>query len=274
MRVPVPRRWTLFGGAAIVSGVGLAFGIQASGGPTDLTPWVVALAGLADGFNPCSFAGLLVFASVTTAAFDRQVLDCHASEASEGEPQGRPRIIRNGTVYIAGLFATYMALGLGLLSAMNLLTEGHWVGKAAALMSMVMGAWVLRDALFPASRWKLEMPRLFRPGVHKALRATFLPAVFVTGVLVGLCTVPCTGGIYLGILALLSAQGSATGGVSLLILYNVMFVLPLVAVLALVTSRFTYRGVARWHLRTKGLVKTVLGLIMLALGLGTLLILT
>ncbi len=99
-------------------------------------------------------------------------------------------------------------------------------------------------------------------------------AVFVTGVLVGLCTVPCTGGIYLGILALLSAQGSATGGVSLLILYNVMFVLPLVAVLTLVTSRFTYRGVARWHLRTKGLVKVLLGLVMLALGLGTLIILT
>ncbi len=272
MRLPGTR--IFLGGIAVFSGGGLAFGLLASGGPADLTPWVVALAGLADGFNPCSFAGLLVFASVTTAAFDRQVLACHATEPREEEPQGRPRIIRNGTVYIAGLFATYMALGLGLLSAMNLLTEGHWVGKAAALMSMAMGAWVLRDALFPDSRWKLEMPKMFRPGVHKALRATFLPAVFVTGVLVGLCTVPCTGGIYLGVLALLSVQGSASGGLGLLILYNVMFVLPLVAVLTLVTSRFTYRGVARWHLRTKGLVKVILGLVMLALGLGTLIILT
>ena len=274
MRLPATRTWTLFGGAAILSGVGLAFSLRTSGGPADLTPWVVAFAGLADGFNPCSFAGLLVFASVTTAAFDRQVLACHPSASPEPAPQGRPRIIRNGTVYIAGLFATYMALGLGLLSAMNLITEGHWAGKAAALMSMVMGAWVLRDALFPESRWKLEMPRLFRPGVHKALQATFLPAVFVTGVLVGLCTVPCTGGIYLGVLALLSAQGSAAGGLGLLVLYNVMFVLPLVAVLLLVTSRRTYRGVARWHLRTKNLVKTVLGAIMLILGLATLLVLT
>jgi cytochrome c biogenesis protein CcdA len=118
------------------------------------------------------------------------------------------------------------------------------------------------------------MPRSFRPGVQKALRATFFPAVFVTGVLVGLCTVPCTGGIYLGVLALLSAQGSAANGLGLLILYNVMFVLPLVAILALVTSRATYRGVARWHLRTKSLVKVVLGVVMLVLGLATLLVLT
>ncbi|HII40570.1 MAG TPA: hypothetical protein HA326_05060 [Thermoplasmata archaeon] len=239
-----------------------------------VTPWIVALAGLADGFNPCSFAGLLVFASVTTAAFERDVLDCHSANMTEAAPQKRRRIVRNGAVYIAGLFATYMALGLGLLSAMNLLTEGHWIGKAAALMSIGMGLWILRDGLFPESRWKLEMPRFTRPRVHKAFQATFVPAVFTAGVLVGLCTVPCTGGIYLGVLALLSAQGAAGTGFGLLVLYNVMFIVPLVAVLVLVTSRPTYRAVARWHLRTKNLVKLALGGVMLALGLFTLLILT
>lgn len=274
MRLPSPRTGTVFGAAAGVAVLGAAVTLRTSGAPSDLTPWIVALAGLADGFNPCSFAGLLVFASVTTAAFDRQVLACHPTASSQAEPQGRPRIIRNGAVYIAGLFVTYMALGLGLLSAMNLITEGHWAGKAAAFISIVMGAWVLRDALFPESRWKLEMPRFLRPGVHKAVQATFLPAVFVAGVLVGLCTVPCTGGIYLGVLALLSAQGGAAAGLWLLLLYNVMFVLPLVAVLALVTNRATYRGVARWHLRTKNLVKLILGGVMLVLGLVTLLVLT
>jgi len=264
----------MFGAATGLALLGAAATVRSSSAPMDLTPWVVAFAGLADGFNPCSFAGLLVFASVTTAAFDRQVLACHTSPGEEAVPAGRPQIIRNGTVYIAGLFVTYMALGLGLLSAMNALTEGHWAGRAAALMSIVMGAWVLRDAVFPESRWKLEMPRFLRPGVHKALQATFLPAVFVAGVLVGLCTVPCTGGIYLGVLALLSAQGSAATGMVLLLLYNVMFILPLVAVLALITRRTTYRGVARWHLRTKNLVKLVLGGVMMVLGLVTMLVLT
>lgn len=274
MRLPSLRTGTVFLALTGIATLGAVGVLRSSGTSADLTPWIVAFAGLADGFNPCSFAGLLVFASVTTAAFDRQVLACHTADSPQAEPQGRPRLIRNGAVYIAGLFATYMALGLGLLSAMNLITEGHWAGKAAALMSIVMGAWVLRDALFPGSRWKLEMPKFFRPGVHKAVQATFLPAVFAAGVLVGLCTVPCTGGIYLGVLALLSAQGSAGAGLGLLLLYNVMFVLPLVAVLVLVTSRITYRGVALWHLRTKNLVKLILGGVMMALGLITMLVLT
>ena len=259
--------------AAIFGTVAGVAALTASAG-ADPTPWIVALAGLADGFNPCSFAGLLVFASVTTAAFERDVLDCHTTGVREVAPQKRRRIVRNGTVYIAGLFATYMALGLGLLSAMNLITEGHWAGKAAALMSIAMGIWILRDGLFPESRWKLEMPRFTRPGVHTALQATFVPGVFVAGVLVGLCTVPCTGGIYLSVLALLSAQTTAGSGFGLLVLYNVMFVLPLAAVLVLVTSRPTYRAVARWHLRTKNVVKVALGGVMLALGLFTLLMLT
>lgn len=259
--------------AAIFGSVAAMAGLSVSVGAVP-TPWIVAFAGLADGFNPCSFAGLLVFASVTTAAFERDVLACHASEVREAAPQKRRKIVLNGSVYIAGLFATYMALGLGLLSAMNLLTEGHWVGKAAALMSIGMGVWILRDGLFPESRWKLQMPRFTRPGVQKAMQATFLPAVFAAGVLVGLCTVPCTGGIYLGVLALLSAQGAAATGFGLLVLYNVMFIVPLVAVLTLVTSRPAYRAVARWHLRTKSFVKLALGGVMLVLGLFTLLILT
>jgi len=274
VRAWVPRAGIAIGAAAGLATLGAIGSLQTTPGPGDLTPWIVALAGLADGFNPCSFAGLLVFASVTAAAFERGVLACHDSALPEREPPTRRRLVRNGSVYIAGLFFTYMALGLGLLSAMNLITQGHWAGKAAALISLGMGAWVLRDALFPESRWKLEMPRILRPGVHRTLQATFLPAVFVAGVLVGLCTVPCTGGIYLGVLALLSAQASPGAGFALLLLYNVMFVLPLVVVLGLVTSRRTYRVVARWHLRTKELVKLVLGSVMIALGLLTLAVLT
>ena len=260
------RTW----GAAVLAPV---FSVSAAAAAGGLTPWIVAVAGLADGFNPCSFAGLLVFASLTAAAFERDALACHAP-AEASAPQTRGRLALNGSVYIAGLFVTYMALGLGLLSFMNVLSEGHWAGKVAALMSLGMGVWVLRDALFPDSRWKLEMPRIFRPRVHTALKATFLPAVFVAGILVGLCTVPCTGGIYLGVLGLLSAQASAVDGFALLVLYNVMFVLPLVLVLALVTGRSTYRKVARWHLRTKSVVKFALGVVMVGLGLLTLLMLT
>jgi len=271
---PVSRGVLTAGGVVVgASFLGASLGTNVASSNLGLTPWLVALAGLADGFNPCSFAGLLVFASLTTTAFERDALACHAPEF-QASASRRLRTIRNGSVYISALFLTYMVLGLGLLSAMNFFTEGHWAGKTAALISIAMGVWVLRDAFFPESRWKLEMPKVFRPHVHKTLQATFLPAVFVAGIVVGLCTVPCTGGIYLGVLGLLSSQGGGAEGLGLLVLYNVMFILPLVIVLALATSRPTYRAVARWHLRTKNLVKIALGAVMVALGLVTLLVLT
>lgn len=272
MHAPEPSRVALFGavGGLVILGTGVV--ALATASPGSLTPWIVALAGLADGFNPCSFAGLLVFASVTTAAFERNALACHDTDPSSAPAPRRARVVLNGSVYIAGLFVTYMALGLGLLTFMNILTEGHWIGRSAAILSIGMGLWVLRDGLFPESRWKLEMPRIFRPRIRRALQATLIPAVFAAGVLVGLCTVPCTGGVYLGVLGLLSSEAAA--GLGLLVLYNMMFILPLVVVLTVVTSRPAYRSVARWHIRTKNVVKLTLGVVMIALGFLTLLVLT
>src|SRR3989304_2630511 len=90
-----------------------------------LTILLIAAAGVADGFNPCSFAGLLVFASVTPATL------CH-----EVSPQGpefsRRKLIRYGSTWIVALFVTYSAIGLGFLGSIRLLVAGgDWAGEAA-----------------------------------------------------------------------------------------------------------------------------------------------
>lgn len=56
--------------------------------------------------------------------------------------------------------------------------------------------------------------------------------MFAAGVLVGLCTVPCSGAIYLAVLGLLASQATFPKGLAYLGLYNALFVLPLVALLA------------------------------------------
>jgi cytochrome c biogenesis protein CcdA len=72
----------------------------------------------------------------------------------------------------------------------------------------------------------------------------FIPAL-TTGVLVGLCTVPCSGAIYLGVLGLLATRTTYAEGLAYLVLYNGIFVLPLVAMLALASSR---KYSTRWPL--------------------------
>ncbi len=231
------------------------------------------LAGLADGLNPCSFSGLLVFASVTTVAIERS---CHEVGPDSGIADfERGRLLRYGALWIAALFTVYMLLGFGFLGGIHMLiAEGHWAGKAAAVVAVGMGIWMFRDYFSPRDApMRLEPPKHLKALTGKYLRVLTYPGILVAGTLVGLCTVPCSGGVYVSVLAMISTQESAVGTV-LLIAYNVMFVLPLILVLAVATNRRTFRAVARWQIDHRETIKFVLGATMTALGLFTLFLLT
>ncbi len=238
-----------------------------------LVALLTLVAGLADGLNPCSFSGLLVFASVTTVAIERS---CHEVEPDlEASSLARGRLLRYGALWIVVLFAVYMLLGFGFLGGIHLLiAEGHWAGKAAAVVAVGMGLWMFRDYFSSADApMRLEPPKHLKVLTGKYLRVLTYPGIAVAGFLVGLCTVPCSGGIYVSVLAMLSTQ-EVPLGTALLIAYNIMFVLPLVLVLAVATNRRTFRAVARWHFDHRDTVKFVLGGTMIALGLFTLFLLT
>jgi cytochrome c biogenesis protein CcdA len=63
----------------------------------------------------------------------------------------------------------------------------------------------------------------------------------------------------LGVLSLLALQPTALVGYGYLVLYNVVFVLPLVVILAVATARPTLRHLAHWNLHHKEWVRLVLG---------------
>lgn len=232
-----------------------------------LVAFLTLVAGLADGLNPCSFSGLLVFASVTTVALERS---CHDVDPEAADFQ-RGRLLRYGALWIAALFTVYMLLGFGFLGGIRLLVaEGHWAGKAAAVVAVGMGLWMFRDYFSPEdARLRLEPPKHLKALTARYLRVLTYPGILIAGFLVGLCTVPCSGGIYVSVLAMLSTQ-EAAAGTALLLTYNVMFVLPLVLVLAVATNRRTFRTVARWQIDHRDTVKFALGAMMIALGLFTL----
>lgn len=227
-----------------------------------LTPWLVAGAGLADGFNPCSFAGLLLFASFTVATVSAA---CHAAPAGT-VPVARGLATR-GSAYILGVFLTYALVGLGILGVVRALADEHWVGRLAALGALLLGLWMLRDGMFPDAKLRLELPTVLKTKLRPAIRVATVPAALVGGMLVGLCTIPCTGGIYLGVLSLLGAQASAARGFWLLVLYNVMFVVPLIVVLVLAKNRATQRLLARWSQSHAGGMRIALGLATVGLAL-------
>ncbi len=278
MRFRLPARKALL----ILSAVGVAIATLAlvamAQRPSGATPPVSGLAlpvvvgaGILDGFNPCSFAGLILFASFALAA---------AKPAAQvvlppgGPTIGRRRVLKNGLTYVSGVFLVYVAIGLGFLGVVATLSATHVVGRIAAILTIALGLWTLKDVLVPEWGWRLETPAFLRPRVRTALQATTPVGIFAAGTLVGLCTVPCTGGVYLGILSLLSTQTTYGTGLGYLLLYNVMFVTPLLAVLAVASSRRTLGRISRWHARNASIVKTALGIAIVALGFISLVLLT
>ncbi len=218
---------------------------------------VVVASGLLDGLNPCAFGVLLSFVAVILASV------ALAEDA-------RPRIWRAGGVYVAGMFLTYLLLGLGLIATVSLFTATHLPIRLMGFLVVVMGLWTLKDVAVPGFGVPLAMPAGWRGRIRQALSRTTPAGLFTAGALVGLCTLPCSGAIYMGVLALI-AREPLPARFSYLMLYNAMFVAPLLALLAIVGSRRVLNHIAHAYLQRKRAVKAVVGMVTVVLGLVILL---
>ncbi len=226
--------------------------------PQTLTLPLVLTAGLIDGFNPCAFAVLLLFITFTMGMLQLQT-------------NYRYGLMKVGSIYISGIFITYVLIGIGLLSAISFFSTTHAVGKAAGFISMILGVFIMKDFFIPRSSL-LSIPENMHTSINGWIKRTTAPGVFGAGVLVGLCTVPCSGGIYLAVIGLLSLQSTLVQGILYLLLYNLMLIVPLVAVLLASSNRIVVDKMMAWQSRNKTRVRLLMGSFMIAMGFVILLI--
>jgi cytochrome c-type biogenesis protein len=213
-----------------------------------LLPAVIAT-GLLDSVNPCAFAViLLLIAFLFTLR------------------QSRRRVLQLGAVYIGMIFLVYFAIGLGLLSAVRLSGDPHFVARAGSWLLIGLGVINLIEYFFPNFPLKLHMPAAAHQKTNELLKKASLPATAGMGILVGLCTFPCSGGIYVSVITLLNARTTLAWGVGYLFLYNILFVLPLVVILAAAGNRSTAKAWATWEREHALRIRLWYGLIMVALG--------
>ena len=210
----------------------------------------VVVAGVIDGINPCAFTVLLLFVTALTSTL-------HSGEASVKAM--RARLLGMGGIYIAAVFLTYLALGVGLLKSLDFFTRQHVPARFGALLAILFGLWMLKDYFLPEVGWRLQAPARIGMVARQMGKKATLPALIVGGFLIGLCTVPCSGAVYLGVLSLLALQPTALLGYAYLVLYNVVFILPLIAILIAASARPTLNRVAHWNLHHKEWVRLALG---------------
>ena len=210
--------------------------------------------GLIDSVNPCAFAViLLLIAFLFTLR------------------QSRGRILKLGLVYIAMIFIVYFGIGLGLFRAVRLSSDPHFVARLGSWILIGLGVINLLEFFFPKFPIKLHMPSLAGERTQQLIQKATLPATMAAGFLVGLCTFPCSGGIYVSIITLLNAKTTYSWGLVYLFLYNLVFVLPLVVILFGLGNRMIAKRWASWEREHSLKIRLWYGLVMVVMGAAMLL---
>ncbi len=230
----------------------------------------IVIAGLADGINPCAFATIVFLISLLNVL-----------------KKSRHDLAMVGIGFTLAVFVTYFLLGLGFLKAIKFfsVTSGVSTGLAyiAASMAFALATWSAIDFVryvrsHDAHKITLHLPRRLQTLSHKVMHiglhtgGLFWGAVFI-GVVVSLLESLCTGQVYGPTLVFVARQPELrAAAIGYLLLYNVMFIIPLVLILCL-----AWCGVGSQRLG--GFLHAHLALLKIAMailftGLGVLVLLT
>lgn len=227
-----------------------------------LTIPAVMAAGVLDGFNPCAFALLVLFATFTLTLVN--------AVTANGTPttEARHRLLGAGSLYVGAVFVTYFIIGLGLLSFLGWMGRDHLVARIASIIALGMALWMLKDVFLPGVGPSMMAPGGTHRKMQKAMERGGLAGMLIAGVLVGICTVPCSGAMYLSITAVLHASGGGATGYALLALYNIAFIVPLVAMLLAVSNKRVLGQLGRWNRANSPWIKAGIAFAVIVMSFG------
>lgn len=224
----------------------------------------VALAGLIDGVNPCAFATILFFVSYLAIS--------HRS---------RKEMLLVGGTFTVGVLITYFAVGVGAMRLLSLVEAVRGVGLVLyglmALACLVLSALSLRDYVLARqgrlSDMSLNLPQKLRDRIHRRIRAgrgASVGAALITGIVISLLELACTGQVYLPTISyVMGVPDMRASALGYLALYNLAFILPLLVVLTLAAYGVSTRTFQ--NLFTRHAAKSKLAMAALFLVLGALL---
>ncbi|MEM4271977.1 MAG: hypothetical protein QXH30_00120 [Candidatus Bilamarchaeaceae archaeon] len=197
------------------------------GGPTpaqvqELTVFSLVAAALVDSINPCTIAVMAMLLGMILIS------------------DGRKKMLVSGLLFISIVFICYLAMGLGILKVIDSPALTNIFYSLATIGLLVIAALEIRAYFeYKPGFLAIEMPTFLRPYAKAVIeKATSLPGIAVAALFCSIFLLPCSSGPYLAVLAIL-AKGATAEYMGYLILYNIIFVLPMVAVTLAIYGGYT-----------------------------------
>jgi cytochrome c biogenesis protein CcdA len=144
------------------------------------------------------------------------------------------------------------------------------VYKVVGVLALVVGAFNIKDFFSPgAGGFEMSVPKSWRPRMKMIIaKATTTPGAFVIGLIVSLFLLPCTSGPYIVIVSMLASTATQTAAITWLLYYNLLFVLPMIAITLIVFWGLTTPEKAQtWRLSKVRYMHLIAGILIFAMGI-------
>lgn len=231
----------------------------------------IFLAGLIEGMNPCALATLVFFISYLTMVGRK-----------------RKEIFWVGMGFSGTGFVTHLLLGLGILSFVQHLSFLPLFSRIIYLitffLALLLGTFSLYDYIQlkkgRPSKMKLQVPDFLKRRIHRTIRARsnelegigqsqplrLLLAAVVIGFIVTLLQSACTSQVYLPTILFVTNIPSLRGSaVFYLILYNLVYIAPLLVIFGIVYWGVTSEQLAVFLQKRASMIKLLTSFFFFAL---------
>ena len=226
----------------------------------------VIAAGLLDGINPCAISTLVFFMSLLAV--------------SKVKPRN---LVLLGLSFCTASFLTYLALGFGLFRVLHLFTGlllvRLWIERIMLSVLLVLAGLSFRDAVrFRRSGRSSDVTLQLSAGMKKRVHAIMRRGLGGTGIVLGGLFIGtfvtalesvCTGQVYVPVLVLILKESSyyEPRAWLYLLVYNLMFILPLAAVFIAVYFGVQTETLLAWSRKNVVVSKILLGFLFLVMAL-------
>lgn len=204
-----------------------------------------------DSINPCAIGVLILMVSVVLGS---------------GKSVGRLLVL--GSAYIGAIYITYLLAGLGLVyfftSIPILIAEYLSIG--VGILVILAGMLEIKDYFWYGKGFSLQIPHYFAQKIQEwSGQTTSIVGVMLLGAFVAAVELPCTGAPYLAIITVLRINFDWVA-FGLMVLYNLIFIAPLLFILALVAGGAKLSSIQKWKEDSIGAMRLAIGLLLIGLG--------
>lgn len=203
-----------------------------------------------DSINPCAIGVLILMLSAVLSG-----------------QESVKKMLLLGFTYIFSVFAVYLLAGFGLLYFLSSvpLYIAEYLSIGVGLLIIGAGIIEIKDYFWYGKGFSLHIPAKFAKKLSGyADRTTYMGVIFL-GAFVSAVELPCTGAPYLAIITLLSQYFDFTGFI-MLVIYNIVFVLPLIIILLMVAGGVKLNRVKEWKQGNRSYMRLAAGLMLIGMG--------